>query len=98
MSYSDFTATLRRRDILDFLKNCGGRLNDEVLREALDRLAYPRLGRQAVREDIFFLAQRGLVKEEWLDDFLIAHITKRGVEVAEGRVVIEGVAQPEIGV
>lgn len=98
MSYSDFTATLRRRDILDFLKNCGGRLNDEVLREALDRLAYPHLARQVVREDISFLAGRGLVKEEWIGDFLIAHITKRGVEVADGRIAAEGVAQPEIGV
>ncbi len=98
MKFSAFTATLRRRDILDFLKNCGGRLNDEVLRTALDRLAYPRLARETVREDISFLAQRGLVKEEWIDDFLIAHITKRGVEVAEGRITVDDIAAPEIGV
>lgn len=98
MKFDEFTATLRRRDILEFLKDCGGRLNDEVLREALDRLAYPRLARETVRTDINYLAKRGLVREEWLDDFLIAHITKRGVEVAEGRISVEGIAPPEIGV
>lgn len=98
MSYVDFTAALRRRDILIFLKECGGRLGDEVIRTAIEGMGYPRMSLDAIREDISFLQRRGLVREEWSGDILIALSTRRGVEVAEGRLAADGIEKPEVGV
>jgi hypothetical protein len=98
MSFGEFTAAYRRRDILVFLKDCGGRLNDEVLRTAVEGMGNPLLSREVIRDDIAFLRDRRLLREEWLDDILVAHITKRGVEVAEGRIKIDGVQKPQVGV
>lgn len=98
MSYENFAAGFRRRDILIFLKDCGGRLGDEVLRVAVERMGHPRLSRDTIRQDITYLKERGLVQSEWSDNILIAIITKRGVEVAEGRTAVDGIERPEVGV
>lgn len=98
MSFAEFSAGYRRRDILTFLKDCGGRLGDEVLRVAVENLGHPRLSRELLRRDINFLKERGLVNEEWSGDILIAIITRRGVEAAEGRITVEGVEKPPVGV
>lgn len=98
MSYEKFAAGYRRRDILAFLKDCGGRLGDEVLRVAVEGMGHPRLSRDTIRKDIAYLEERGLIRSEWSNDIQIALITKRGVEAAEGRIEVDGVERPEIGV
>lgn len=98
MSYQNFAAGFRRRDILVFLKECGGRLGDEVLRVAVERMGHPRLSRDTIRQDIAYLEERGLCRSEWSEDIQIAIITRRGVEVAEGRITVEGIERPEVGV
>ncbi|MBI1214537.1 MAG: ArsR family transcriptional regulator [Alphaproteobacteria bacterium] len=96
----DFSETLqqdRRLCILRTLMDCGGTLNDSVLRDALERLGHRRLSRDLLRSDIGWLADRGLLKIEYMGPVQLATIQLRGIEVAEGRVTVEGVKPPSLG-
>lgn len=99
MKFGDFLAEDRRLCILTFLKDAGGTLNDRVLHNAIESVSGHRnLSRDVIRSDLRMMKDAGLIVDEWLGDYLVASITKRGVEVAEGRVEAEGIAQPAIGV
>lgn len=87
----------RRLCILRLLTETGGSANDSVLHTALEALGHRRQTRTIIREDIHFLTTNGLVREEWVKTVLIATITQRGVDVAEGRDYVEGVKKPAIG-
>lgn len=96
-SFKEHLAQDRRLCILRLLTETGGTANDSVLHTALEALGHRRQPRSAIRADIQFLAQNGLVKEEWLKTVLISTITERGVNVAEGREEVEGIKKPAIG-
>jgi hypothetical protein len=87
----------RRLCILRLLKDCGGTANDGVLHNSLEHLGHRRLPRSTIREDINFLIGKGLISEEWFQDVQVCTITLRGVDVAEGRIIVEGVKAPRIG-
>lgn len=88
----------RRLCILRLLKEAGGRANDSILRAGLEALGHVKLSREKVREDIRFLIGGGLLVDEFIGEIQVVDITRRGVEVAEGRVVAEGIKRPSIGV
>lgn len=97
----DFATELaadRRLCILRVLVDVGGSANDSVLQTALDRLGHRRLSRDTIRADLKFLAEHGCIQEEWLGPILVGTVTKRGVEVAEGRLQIDGIKKPAPGV
>lgn len=98
MSFKDFLAQDRRLCVLRLLSESGGSLNDSVLHQALEQIGHRNQPREAIRADIRFLLDAGLVVDEWVQHLQIVTITKRGVEVAEGRVTVEGVKKPSIGV
>lgn len=89
----------RRLSILRLLLEAGGSANESILRDGLELLGLSAgLTRDAVRADLAFLDERGLVRQEWFQDKLIvAHIRKRGVEVAQGKERVEGISAPSIG-
>lgn len=95
-SFKEHMAEDRRLCILRLLSESQGRANDSMLQTALDKLGHRRISRSAIRADIQFLAQRGLVSEEWVETILVATITERGVDVAEGREEVEGIKKPAI--
>ncbi|MGA7673531.1 MAG: hypothetical protein WCA78_00620 [Rhizomicrobium sp.] len=99
MNFAERIAQDRRLAILRLLVEAAGKANESVLREGLDLLGLDAgLTRDAVRADLEFLQERALVKLAWFNDKLaVASITKRGVEVSEGRERIEGIARPSIG-
>ena len=100
-SASDFKEHLakdRRLCILRVLTETGGTANDSVLHTALEAFGFRRHPRSVVHEDIRFLKSVGLVIEEWVRSVQIVTITTRGVDVAEGREIVEGVKKPSIGV
>lgn len=68
-------------------------LRETVLARLLDgeRLA---LGQEDLRAEFRWLADRGLVTVEYHDDVQAVRITARGVDVAAGRTVIDGVERP----
>lgn len=88
----------RRLCILRLLAESGGRANDSVLRGGLEALGHVKLSREKVRADLRFLIDTGCLRDEFFGDVQVVDITKRGVEVAEGRVVVEGIKRPSIGV
>lgn len=100
MKFAEALAQDRRLAILKLIVEASGHANESVLRNGLELLGHnAALTRQAVREDLQFLEERALVKLNWYEDKIaVAHITERGVEVSEGRVLIEGVKRPGIGV
>lgn len=99
MNYAQILAEDRRLAILRLLIEANGSTNESVLKTGLMALGHHAgLTREAVRGDVRFLADRGLVREEWFEDkVLVAHIQRRGVEVAEGNVHVEGIKRPSIG-
>ncbi len=98
MSFKDFLASDRRLCVLRLLKESGGSLNDSVLHKGLEQLGHRNQARETIRADLRFLVDAGLIVDEWVSHIQVVTITKRGVEVAEGRITVEGVTQPSIGV
>lgn len=99
MSYAELLAEDRRLAMLRLLVESDGSANESVLQSGLELLGHHAgLTREAVRKDLEFLNDRGLVRLEWFGDKVaVAHIKRRGVEVAEGRERVAGVKRPSIG-
>lgn len=87
----------RRLSILLLLaQDAQGSANELLLQEALPGLGHdPSL--DAVRADLSFLAECGLVTINTLHDLLAARITARGEDVAAGRASVPGVKKPRRG-
>lgn len=100
MTYAEVLAEDRRLAILKLLAESGGSGNESVLRTGLEMLGHTaELTRDNVRKDILFLNECGLVVMEWFSDkIVVCKITKRGVDVANGRERVEGVKKPSVGV
>ena len=98
MNYQEHLAADRRLCILRLLKESEGSANESVLHSGLEALGHRRQAREVIRADIRHLIGQGLIVDEWAGHIQVCTITKRGVDVAEGRVVVEGVKKPSIGV
>ena len=57
---------------------------------ALDRIL------SLLRADLDMLRGHNLVRHEWLEQLLVAHLQERGLDVVAGDVAIEGIAAPKI--
>lgn len=88
----------RRLCILRLLKESQGKANESVLHLGIEALGHSLQPRQQIREDMRFLEGAGLVALEYYADVAVAQITRRGVDVAEGRIEVEGVKKPAIGI
>lgn len=99
MKFAEELAQHRRLSILRTLAESDGRANDSVLKSALEMVGLSAgLTRQVVREDLEFLQKMGCVKLDWYSETLVvATIKERGVDVAEGRIRIDGVHKPSVG-
>ncbi len=98
---NDFVKMLaedRRLAILRLLKESQGSANESVLHIALEALGHRNQPRSQIREDMRALEGFGLLVIEFYGDVMVAHVTKRGMDVAEGRVFVEGVKAPAIGI
>lgn len=87
----------RRLCILRLLNESQGRANDSVLHVGLEVLGHTRLSRETVRDDLRFLVGRGCLRDEFYNDVMVVNLTKRGLEVCEGRIVVDGIKRPSIG-
>lgn len=96
--YEDFLTPDRRLCILRLLKDINGSANDSVLHTGLNNLGHVRIPREQIRKDIRFLIDNGCVTNQWMDTVQIVHITRRGVDVAEGSTTVKGIKRPAIGV
>jgi hypothetical protein len=87
-----------RLELLLILKEAGGyEANTSVLQSALGMIGY-QVSRQVVRDQILWLAEQGLVSHEVLAaealSIDVATLTERGLDVAAGREIVEGVQRP----
>lgn len=96
--YEKFLTEDRRLCILRLLTESNNSANDRVLMLGLESLGYRHFPRETIREDIRFLIDHGLVSDEWFNDVLVCTITRRGVEVAQGKIQVPGISKPSLTV
>lgn len=85
-----------RRAIVDLLTDVGGEHNDEVLQLLLVELGH-RVARREVREEMLWLKAVGLIHAEEVGPLVVGRVTSDGRDVAEGRLVFEGVSKHKTG-
>jgi len=92
--FSDFMRADRRLVMLRALSEVPGYVsNSSVLTGCLERLGHS-VSRDAVKADLRWLSEIGLVALQEAGAVLVATLTDRGQDVAEGKAVVDGVAKP----
>lgn len=95
---SGFKAKLRadvRRTILQLLAgDLGYSHNHEVLRNAIDHAEAVTLTETEIKDHLAWLEDAGLITTETNAHYVIATIAPKGLKVAEGKEVVEGVSRP----
>ncbi|MCT8831496.1 hypothetical protein KZ432_01000 [Glaesserella parasuis] len=84
----------QRLVILRSLAEAGYDANESILSDCLDLYGHD-ISRDLVRNHLVWLEEQGLIQLERLKDgYMVASITQRGLDVAQGRVAVEGVKRP----
>lgn len=100
MSYADWNTAARRLAILELLVEVGGEAALQALEWGLKQSSH-RVGvdSNVVAADLRFLERALTVELDYpTPTSAYAKITKRGVQVARGLVVVDGIAARDIGV
>lgn len=93
--YREHVAAHQRLAILRCLVAAPGyKVNASILRDSLELFALPA-SRDMVHTQIAWLAEQGLVTSETLPGGLVvACLTERGLDVANGNAIVPGVVRP----
>lgn len=95
----DFAETERqhlRLTILRALERDGNHtINESLLMPLVEAYGF-KPSRDALRAQLRWLEDVDCVTVEDLDGFLVAALTERGLEVAEARVQVDGIARPRL--
>ncbi|OOF88048.1 hypothetical protein BKG93_00140 [Rodentibacter ratti] len=84
----------QRLVILRSLVDAGYDANESILDDCLALYGH-KISRDLVRNHLNWLEEQGLVRIERLSNgFMIATITQRGLDVANGEAIVEGVKRP----
>ncbi|MDX3896896.1 VpaChn25_0724 family phage protein [Pasteurella multocida] len=84
----------QRLVILRSLADAGYDANESILDECLALYGH-KISRDLVRNHLNWLEEQGLVRIERLSSgFMVATITQRGLDVANGEAVVDGVKRP----
>ncbi|OOF44017.1 hypothetical protein BKK51_10140 [Rodentibacter trehalosifermentans] len=84
----------QRLVILLSLVDAGYDANESILDDCLALYGH-KISRDLVRNHLNWLEEQGLVRIERLSNgFMIATITQRGLDVANGEAIVEGVKRP----
>ncbi|OOF51061.1 hypothetical protein BKK54_04135 [Rodentibacter genomosp. 1] len=94
MSLKDLIKQDQRLVILRSLVDTGYDANESILDDCLALYGH-KISRDLVRNHLNWLEEQDLVKIERLGNgFMIAKITQRGLDVANGEAVVDGVKKP----
>ena len=94
MSFAEYLRKDMRLVALRVLSETPGfRANSSVLFNLLDQFGHA-VTRDQVKTELRWLAEQGLVEVDEAGSVLVAKLTERGQDVAEGRAVVDGVARP----
>lgn len=96
MHMRDMLNEQARLVILRSILECKGEANDSILQSCLDLYGI-KISRDEVRTHIAWLNEQGLVSTENVAGCIVATISGRGQDVAEGRAVVPGVKKPRAG-
>ena len=84
----------QRLVILRSLADAGYDANESILDDCLTLYGH-KISRDLVRNHLNWLEEQGLVKIERLSGgFMVAKVTQRGLDVANGEAVVDGVKRP----
>jgi len=99
MKFAEALAQDRRLAMLKLIAEADGSANERVLKTGLQMLGHTAgLTDTAVRDELRFLEDAGCVRLEWFaDKIAVAHITRRGIDCAEGQIRVDGVKKPSLG-
>ncbi len=99
MSYAEHLAANRRLCILQNLIADQGHGSETAIEQTLRAQGHhASMSRDHVRELLKDLKALDAVTIDYFrDTLMVAHITERGVAVAEGRITVDGVEKPPIG-
>ena len=93
MTFREKLVQFRRLQILRFLSEAPGyETSQDVLYQALEDVSAAD-----VRDDLLFMEARSLVQARDLAGIRMAKVTQRGVDVARGVELADGVARPGPG-
>jgi hypothetical protein len=94
MNYVDFLRHDQRLVMLRILKEMPAyRANSSVLFNMLFQLGHS-MSRDLVKTELRWLAEQGMLTLQEVSSVLVATLTERGQDIAEGRAVAEGIARP----
>ncbi len=93
MSMREILNEDQRLVLLRSLSDCGGDANESVLQTCLDAYGH-RESRDVIRSHLYWLAEQGLCAVKDVAGCLVASVTGRGMDVAEGRSTVPGVKRP----
>ena len=95
MGFPELVTENRRLAILRFLASDSDySLNDSIMQTALKSIGHG-VSRDVIRVDFAWLAEQGIVTHDTaLGTVHVARLTERGLDVAEGRAVVPGIARP----
>jgi Fe2+ or Zn2+ uptake regulation protein len=92
-SFADLMNQDRRLVILRLLAEANSEANESLLQIALERFGH-RVSRDQARGDLAWLKEQGLVEVDEIAGLMIARLTQRGFECANGIVTVPGVRRP----
>ncbi|MCP1601442.1 repressor of nif and glnA expression [Aeromonas caviae] len=94
MSFREFVLADQRLLILRSLREMTGcSANESILDSCLDAYGHS-VSRDAVRTQMRWLEEQGLLTVEKVGETLVAKLTGRGDDVATGQAVVDGVKKP----
>lgn len=96
-SYRNFVTADLRLTVLRLLAGAPGyELNGSILKIALDRYGHS-IASDRLATELAWLQEQGLAELREFGGVNIAKLTARGLDVAEGRASVPGVARPSPG-
>ena len=94
MSFREFVLADQRLLILRSLREMAGySANESILDECLEAYGHS-ISRDAVRTQMRWLEEQGLITVEKVGETLVAKLTGRGDDVATGQAVVDGIKKP----
>jgi hypothetical protein len=94
MMFADLKAKDMRLAMLRCMaEDAGYAINESILQSALEMFGH-HASRDNVRTEMRWLEEQGLITIETVAGILVAKLTGRGVDMAEGRCKIDGVKTP----
>ena len=94
LNFADITrADMRLVMLRCMAEDPGYALNESTLQLAVEMFGH-RVSRDQVRSEMRWLQEQGLLAVEAVSGILVAKLTGRGMDCAEGRCIVDGVKKP----